>query len=142
MSGGRSTRVLPPRGLISVVVSAIQPTWKLAVRVIAAIFAAALASFVLAGLLTSDSNPLWLNVLFQLGGFLGATIIVDRIAPQRALLAVAIGIGGTWGALAVWILLVGERRASAVIILCYVIASLALASVLDRFRSRAKRDDD
>jgi hypothetical protein len=111
-------------------------------RVIAAILAAFLASFVLAGLLTSDSNPLWLNVLFQLGGFLGATMIVSRIAPRRALLAVAIGIGGTWGVLAVWVLAISQRRASAVIVLSYVLASFVLALVLDRLRSRTKREAD
>ena len=111
-------------------------------RVIAAILAAFLATFVLAGLLTSDSNPLWLNVPFQLVGFLGATMIADRIAPQQALLAAAIGIGGTWGALAVWMLAISARRASAVIVLCYVIASLVFAWVLDRLHSRTNREAD
>jgi hypothetical protein len=72
----------------------------------------------------------------------GATLIADRIAPQRALLAVTVGIAGTWGVIAVWVLAISERRVSAVIVLCYVIASLALAFVLDRSRSRAKREED
>lgn len=108
-------------------------------RLVAATFAAFLASFVLAGLLTSDSNPLWLNVLLQLGGFLGATMIADRIAPQRTLLAVAIGMGGTWGVLAVWVLAFSERDASGIIVLCYVVASLVLAFLLDRRRAPEPR---
>jgi hypothetical protein len=111
-------------------------------RVVAAILAAAIGSLVLAALFTSDSSPTWLNVLFQLAGFLGATLIADRIAPKRALLAVTVGIAGTWGVIAVWVLAISDRRVSAVIVLCYVIASLALAFVLDRSRSRAKREED
>ena len=53
-------------------------------RVVAAILAAAIGSLMLAALFTSDSAPGWLNALFQLAGFLGATLIADRIAPQRA----------------------------------------------------------
>jgi hypothetical protein len=114
----------------------------LVVRVVAAILAAAIGSLVLAALFTSDSAPGWLNAVFQLAGFLAATLIADRIAPQRALLAVTVGIAGTWGVIAVWVLAISERRVSAVIVLCYVIASLALAFVLDRSRSRAKREED
>jgi hypothetical protein len=111
----------------------------LVVRVVAAILAAAIGSLVLAALFTSDSAPGWLNAVFQLAGFLAATLIADRIAPQRALLAVTVGIAGTWGVMAVWMLAISERRLSFVIVLCYVIASLALAFVLDLSRSRAKR---
>jgi hypothetical protein len=111
-------------------------------RVVSAILAAAIGSFVLAALFTSDSAPGWLNALFQLAGVLGATLIADRIAPQRALLAVTVGIAGTWGVIAVWVFAIGERRVPAVIVLCYVTASLSLAFVLDRSRSRAKQEGD
>jgi len=61
-------------------------------------------------------------------------MIADRIAPRRALLAVAVGIGGTWGLLAVSFFPIP----SAVIVLGYVIASVALAFVLDRRRTRGE----
>jgi hypothetical protein len=109
-------------------------------RVIVAILAAALGSFVFAGLLTffrlrtHGAFLAWLSVVLQLIGFLAATIIANRIAPRRALLAVAVGIGGTWGLLAVAFF----PRPSAVIVLGYVVASLALAFVLDRRRTKGE----
>lgn len=54
----------------------------------------------------------------------------------------AVGIAGTWGVMAVWMLAISERRVSSVIVLCYVIASLALAFVLDQSRSWAKREEN
>jgi hypothetical protein len=103
------------------------------VRAIVATVAAALGSFVFAGLLTV-SRLLWLNVVMQLIGFLAAAIIADRIAPRRALVAVAVGIGGTWGLLALAFL----PRGSAAVVLGYVVASLALAFVLDRRRTKGE----
>jgi hypothetical protein len=55
---------------------------------------------------------------------------------------VTVGIAGTWGVIAVWVFAIGERRVPAVIVLCYVTASLSLAFVLDRSRSRAKQEGD
>lgn len=110
-------------------------------RVTVAILATAVASLVFAGFLTfvlfltPEAIPGWLGVLFRLAGFLGATIIADRIVPRRALLTVAVGIGGTWGVLALWFF----PPSSAIFILVYVIPSLALAFALDRWRSGTQR---
>jgi hypothetical protein len=82
----------------------------------------------------------WKSSTVNLGG--GPRALACRDPPQRALLAVAVGIAGTWGVMAVWMLAISERRVSSVIVLCYVIASLALAFVLDQSRSWAKREEN
>jgi hypothetical protein len=110
-------------------------------RLLAAGFSAALISFVLSAIFTSDSFGYWWNAGIELLCFLAATVVAWLIVLTRVVVAVGLGFALTWGLVALEVLAAGSRAShplSAWVLLGFIGVSLILAVVLQRSSSRSK----
>lgn len=101
-----------------------------------ALIATPILSLLLAGLVTFDSLGYWGNFVTQLAAFLTAAFVVCRIDPVRGALALTIGLGITWGTIALFVgvlsLSKGGPIRAPLIILTYVAAATVFGWWLQR----------
>jgi len=96
-----------------------------------ALIAAPILSLLFAGLVTFDSLGYWGNFVTQLAAFLTVAIVVSRIDPVHGAWALTLGLGITWGTIALSVgvlsLTKGGPLAAPIVILTYVVAAIAMS---------------
>jgi hypothetical protein len=105
-----------------------------------AVFAAPLMSLVLAALFSFESLGYWGNAAAGFIAFLTATLLASLLAGRYAIFSVGVGLGATWGLVAVTVLFrrtAGMSIRSPLVVLTYVVASVLLAHFLGRHERRA-----
>src|SRR5438552_1580973 len=111
-------------------------------RLVGVAFASPILTLILAALLAPDSYGYWGTFAATFAVFLMVGALGGLVAGRDASIAVGVGLGATWGVIALSLLVVsaiqGRLHSSAVFALIYVVGAVAAAYWFGRRRPRRK----